>query len=93
MRWYTRNRYYWNNLQTKLLEGSTTNSPDRTQVERVGTMVSRLATINNIFPFPLTVHTTKHIMKLLQGLLESILHLPYSMVLLHLLKEVRHMEP
>jgi hypothetical protein len=98
MRWYTRNHYYWNKLQPKLLKRSTTDTPNRTLMERVRAMVLRLATINNVLPFPLTIHATKNVTeflhpKLLQGPLESILRLPHPMILLHLLEEVRGMEP
>ena len=67
-------------------------------MEGVGTMMLRLATINNILPFPLTIDATQHIMKLLypkllQGPLEDFLSLPHSKLLLHLLEEVRGMEP
>jgi hypothetical protein len=61
-------------------------------------MVLRLSTINNVLPFPLTVHTSQHIMKLLhskllQRLLKDLLGLPHTELLLHLLEEVRSMEP
>jgi hypothetical protein len=85
-------------LQTQLCERSTKHTPNQTLVERMRTMVLRLTTINNILPFPLTVHATQDIMKLLhskllQGLLEDVLGLPDPKLLLHLLEEVRSMEP
>jgi hypothetical protein len=100
MRWHTRSRYYLNKnkLQTKLLKGSTTDTPDGTKVEGMRTVMSRLATINNVLPFPLTVHTPKDVMellhtKLLQSPLEDFLRLPHPELLLHLLKEVGGTEP
>jgi hypothetical protein len=64
----------------------------------MGTMVLRLATMNNILPLPLTIHATKNIVKLfhtefLQRPLEDFLRLPHTELLLHLLKEVGGMEP
>jgi hypothetical protein len=55
-------------------------------------------TISCILPFPPTVHATKNIVKLLhtkllQGLLECFLGVQHPELLLHLLEEVRCMEP
>jgi hypothetical protein len=87
-------------LETKdpAAQRSTTNSPDRTLVEGMRMMMSRLATINNVLPFPLTVDTSQNVIKLfyselLQSPLENLLGLPHTELLLHLLEEVRHMEP
>ena len=64
----------------------------------VGAMMSRPATIDNILPLPLTIHAAQHIMKLfhpilLQSPLERHLGIPDPKLLLHLLEEVRGMEP
>jgi hypothetical protein len=58
----------------------------------------RLTTISYFFPFPLTVHAPKNIMKLLntkllQGPLEHLLGIKDPKLLLHLLEEARSMEP
>ena len=67
-------------------------------MEWVRTVMSRLVTINNVIPFPLTIHAAQHIMKLLypillQSPLEGHLRIPDPKLLLHLLEEVRSMKP
>jgi hypothetical protein len=67
-------------------------------MEGVRTMMPRLAAINNVLPFPLTVNAPQHIMELLdpellQGPLEDLLSLPHPVFLLHLLEEVRGVKP
>ena len=63
----------------------------------MGVMMPRLMAINNIFPFPLTIHATQDVMilfnpKLLLGPLEDVLSFPDPKLLLHLLEEIRSME-
>ena len=67
-------------------------------MEGMRTMMLRPATINNLLSFPLTIHTPQNIVKLLhtiffQGPLERHLSVPDPKLLLHLLEEVRCMEP
>ena len=67
-------------------------------MERMGMMVLRPVTINNLLSFSLTIHTPQNIVEflhtiLLQGLLERHLSIPDPKLLLHLLEEVRGMEP
>jgi hypothetical protein len=67
-------------------------------MEGVLPVMMRPMTINYLLPFPLTIHASKNIMKLLypkllQGLLENLLSIEDSILLLHLLEEVRSMEP
>jgi hypothetical protein len=88
---------YWK-LQAQLLERSTTNTPRRTLMIRMVPMVVRVMTISYILPFPLTVHATKNVVKILnlklfQSPLESNLGIPHTELLLHLLEETRGMEP
>ena len=64
----------------------------------MGAMMSRPVTIDNVLPFPLTIHTPQHIMKLLypillQSPLKRHLRIPDPKLLLYLLEEVRRMEP
>jgi hypothetical protein len=93
----TRKRDYWKKGKL-LLRLPTTNSPNRTLMKGVGTVMMRPPTINNILPLPPTVHTPQDVVILfhpilIQGLPECLLSTPHPMLLLHLLKEIRGMEP
>jgi hypothetical protein len=87
-----------NLLQKKKEEGQKHGQKGLFVTERTRTVMSRLATINNVLPFPPTINAPEDIMKLLhpellQCPLEDSLRLPHSKLLLHLLKEVRSVEP
>lgn len=88
---------YWIS-QAQLFERSTTDSPRRTQMKGMLLVVMTPTTISCILPCPPTVHATKNIVKLLQskllqGPLECFLGVQHPELLLHLLEEVRCMEP
>jgi hypothetical protein len=89
---------YYQILQSQLNKGGTTKSPRRALMEGMFTMMTRPVTISYLLPFPLTLHATQHVMVLLHSELfqcpgESSLGIPDTELLLHLLEEVRCIEP